>query len=122
MSWFFVTLPYCNGKTVSSTPTAGVGCARLTPAHHLRKGNAMAKRKPSIDTSTETSKDKFIRLGEQRVGSSLRYIRMVGNLAGPGYEGTPEQKAKIVAALQEAVDEVKQRFAGKQVAAAGFRL
>ena len=94
----------------------------MTPAHHFRKGNDMAKRKSTIDTKTETPSDKFKRLGEQRVGSALRYIRMVGNLAGPGYEGTPDQKAKIVAAMQEAVDEVKQRFAGKQVASAGFRL
>ena len=82
----------------------------------------MAKRTNVVDTKNETASDKFIRLGEQRVGSALRYIRMVGNLAGPGYEGTAEQKAKIVEVLQEAVVEVQQRFSGKKAVAGGFKL
>ena len=82
----------------------------------------MAGRKKNAVVENETSAQKFVRLAEQRMGNALKYIGLVGNLAGPGYERSPEQVEQILTALQEAVDKVKDRFGGKSLAATGFRL
>lgn len=82
----------------------------------------MAGRKRSEAGKVETASDKFVRLAEQRVGAALKYLGLVANLAGPGYESTPALKTQIVEALQGGVDRVKERFAGKPQQAAGFRL
>jgi len=82
----------------------------------------MAGRKRSEVGKEETAAEKSVRLGEQRMGNALKYIGLVGNLAGPGYEFTDSQREQILTALQEAVDKVKDRFGGKSPAAAGFRL
>ena len=47
----------------------------------------------------ETAGAKFVRLGNKRVPAALKALRLVGNLIGPGYESTPEQRAKVIAAL-----------------------
>jgi len=82
----------------------------------------MAGRKKNVVVENETDAQKFVRLAEMRMGNALRYIGLVGNLAGPGYERSPEQVEQILIALQEAVDKAKDRFGGKSPAAAGFRL
>jgi len=82
----------------------------------------MAGRKRADVGKPETGAEKFVRLAEQRMGNALKYIGLVGNLAGPGYERSPEQVEQILTALQDAVDRVKDRFGGKSPAATGFRL
>lgn len=82
----------------------------------------MAGRKKADVGKEETVYEKSVRLGQQRMGNALKYIGLVGNLAGPGYEFTDGQREQILTALQEAVDKVKDRFEGKSPAAAGFRL
>ena len=62
------------------------------------------------------------RLANQRVGQALKYLNLVGNLAGTGYEFTPEQKKQIITTLQDATTSVKDRFEGVPQSAAGFRL
>ena len=70
----------------------------------------------------ETKAEKSRRLANQRVGQALKYLNLVGNLAGPGYEFTPEQITQIVTTLQDAMNSVKDRFEGVPQSAAGFRL
>ena len=82
----------------------------------------MAGRKKNVAVENETDAQRFVRLAEQRMGNALKYIGLVGNLAGPGYDKTDAQVEQILTALQEAVDKVKDRFGGKSPAAAGFRL
>lgn len=82
----------------------------------------MAGRKKADVGKTETDGEKFVRLAEQRMGNALKYIGLVGNLAGPGYDKTDGQVEQILLALQGAIDKVKDRFGGKTQAASGFRL
>lgn len=82
----------------------------------------MAGRKKGAKIVDETDSQKFIRLANQRVSMALKYISLVGNLAGPGYQRTVEQVEQIVTTLQGAVDTTKDRFGGKTPSASGFRL
>lgn len=82
----------------------------------------MAGRKKSEISKVETKVEKSRRLANQRMGSALKYLNLVGNLAGVGYEFTDEQRTQIVETLQDAVMTVKDRFGGKSQSAAGFRL
>ena len=82
----------------------------------------MAGKRKGIDVVNQTPAEKFVRLAEQRTGQALKYIGLIGNLAGPGYERTDEQVLQILTALQDAVDRAKDRFGGKPQAAARFRL
>lgn len=58
----------------------------------------------------ETKQQKFVRLANQRVNNAIRKIRLVANLGGSGYEGSPEQKSKIVNALASEVNKVANAF------------
>ena len=58
----------------------------------------------------ESKHDKFKRLANQRVASALKKIELIGNLASSGYESTPEEVEKIFAALQQTLDNTKNRF------------
>ncbi len=82
----------------------------------------MAGKRKGTDVVNQTPAEKFIRLAEQRTGMALKYIGLVGNLSGPGYEHTDEQVEQILTAIQEAVDRAKDRFGGKPTASAGFHL
>lgn len=82
----------------------------------------MARTRKSANVVNQTPEEKFVRLAEQRTGMALKYLSLVGNLAGPGYVSDDAQRTQIVAALQDGVDRVKDRFGGKPQATAGFRL
>lgn len=82
----------------------------------------MARTRKGTNVKDQTPLEKFCRLAEQRTGQALKYINLVGNLAGTGYESTPELRTQIIEAMQAAVDRAKDRFEGKPQAAAGFRL
>ncbi|MBL7069259.1 MAG: hypothetical protein ISS34_05330 [Candidatus Omnitrophica bacterium] len=58
----------------------------------------------------ENKHDKFKRLATQRVTNAIKKIELMGNLAGPGYESTPEEVEKIFKALQDTLDGVKEKF------------
>lgn len=82
----------------------------------------MAGRKKGTVSKEETKAEAFVRLAEQRMTNALKYIGLIGNLAGPTYERTPEQAEQIMSALQGAVDGVKEAFKGNKPTASGFRL
>jgi hypothetical protein len=59
----------------------------------------------------ETKADKFRRLASDRLGKAVTRIQQIGNLSGPGYEYTEEQRNKIVTILADAVQACAARFA-----------
>jgi hypothetical protein len=82
----------------------------------------MPKAKKTGTEKPETKAEAFVRLTEQRMTNVLKYIGLVGNLAGPAYERTVEQAEQIVSALEGAVDGVREAFKGNKPTASGFRL
>jgi len=80
----------------------------------------MAKKARASNPKDESKRDKFIRLGEKRMTAALKYLKLVGNLAGPGYEYTSQDSVCILETLAKAVDGVRASFAGKQSQSDGF--
>ena len=62
----------------------------------------------------ESKAQKFVRLGTPRVNKAVKVILQIRTLGGAGYESTGEQQKKICDALQLAVNQVRDRFAGKK--------
>jgi len=62
----------------------------------------------------ETKAQKFVRLGTPRVNKAVKVILQIRTLGGAGYESNAEQQKKICDALQLAVNQVRDRFAGKK--------
>lgn len=61
--------------------------------------------------ATRDKAEKFIELANKRVNKALKDIQLVGNLANrQNYDFTEDQAKKIVRALQQEVDAVKQTF------------
>lgn len=80
-------------------------------------------RKARVTSATpETKAERSVRLANQRVGQALKYLNLVGNLSGPGYEFTSVQRTQIVKTLTDATQGVTDRFQGKTLSASGFRL
>jgi hypothetical protein len=61
-------------------------------------------------SNNETRSDRFRRLASKRVQAALDKIRLVGNLASPANEYTQYDAAKIIAAIDQAVDEMRDRL------------
>jgi hypothetical protein len=79
-----------------------------------------AKPKPR---RVESKSDRFRRLATRRVSAALKIIGRISTLSNRGsYEYSPEQAAKIVRVLQEAVAVVKVRLEGSNVKEDGFTL
>lgn len=79
------------------------------------------EKKSSVPTN-ETKAQKFVRLGNKRVPKALKAIKQIAQLGGNGYESSPEQRAKIVTALESEVKAVKDIFAGQRPKAEAFTL
>lgn len=61
--------------------------------------------------TTRDKAKKFVELANKRVNRAIKDIQLVGNLANrQNYEFTEEQARKIVKALQQEVDTLKQNF------------
>jgi len=58
----------------------------------------------------ESKHDKFKRLATQRVANALKKIELIGNLSSSGYEYEPEEVDKIFSALQQTLDNTRNRF------------
>ena len=58
----------------------------------------------------ESKADRFKRLAEPRVDSTVKKIKIIGNLAGSNYEYTAEQVEKILTTLKTSVDEIEKKF------------
>ena len=70
----------------------------------------------------ESKSDKFKRLASKRVVNAISKIELITNLAGSGYEYTPEQVEKILGALQGSVDKVKAAFSKQKIEKTDFKL
>lgn len=83
----------------------------------IKRGPMSSKMKSKSSTSTsatqETKAQKFVRLAEKRVSTAVKKVMLVGNLAGPSYDYTQEQVAKIESALATAVETTMARFVPK---------
>jgi len=58
----------------------------------------------------ETKEQKFVRLATKRTQAALGKIKLIGNLASSSYRYTPEQAAKIISSLRQAVDGLEGQF------------
>ena len=58
----------------------------------------------------ETKEQRFQRLATKRTQAALQKIRLLGNLTTSSYAYTPEQAAKVIAALRAAVGTVEAKF------------
>lgn len=74
------------------------------------------------DVAGESKSDKFKRLASKRVVNAISKIELITNLAGSGYEYTPEQVEKILNALQGSVDKVKAAFSKQKINKTVFTL
>jgi len=70
----------------------------------------------------ESKSDKFKRLASKRVVNAISKVELITNLAGSGYEYTPEQVEKILSALQGSVDKVKAAFSKQKIEKTDFHL
>ena len=68
------------------------------------KKATLVKKANSNGQPDETPEQRFARLAQARVQIAIKRISLIGNLGGPNYKSTPEQRDKIKAALQEAVN------------------
>ena len=59
----------------------------------------------------ETSRQRFLRIGQARVVNALHAIRLVGNLAGQGYAWTPSDIVLMHNTLTEGLEQAFSRFA-----------
>ena len=73
-------------------------------------------------TEGESKSDKFKRLATKRVKNAISKVELITNLAGSGYEYTPEEVEKILNALQGSVDKVKAAFSKQKITKSEFEL
>ena len=63
--------------------------------------------------STETKRDRFVRLAEARTNKILEMMRLLGNCATPSnYEYSKEDIRKIFDALEKELKNTKNKFLG----------
>jgi len=82
----------------------------------MAKSPSTGKKKSAPEGETKSAK--FSRLASARVSAAVKKISQVGNLAGPGYERTPEQITAIGNHLKNAVNLTLAKFAPKEEGAA----
>ncbi len=82
----------------------------------------MPKVKATPNTKDETARQKFVRLAEKRTDNALRYMSMIASLAVPTYEYDDDDVNRILVALEDGLQKVRDRFDGKTPSASGFTL
>ena len=70
----------------------------------------------------ESKSDKFKRLATKRVANAIKKIELIGHLSASSYESTAEEVDKIIAALQQTVDGVKEKFSKRKSQIPKFEL
>ena len=70
----------------------------------------------------ESKHDRFKRLASKRVQNAVKKIELIGNLSSPGYEYSEEDVEKIIAMLQETLDQVKDSFSKRTPKVKEFEL
>jgi len=88
----------------------------------MAKNAKKVTKKTGGPPADETPSQAFRRLAHKRTNKAVKTMQMIGGLTGAAYASTPEEKAAIVTALQVAVDNIKDVFAGKTQDAGGFSL
>jgi hypothetical protein len=68
--------------------------------------------KPKADKN-ETPRERFLRLAPPRVDAAVKKISLLGNLSRSGYDYEAQEVKQMIAALEQAVADVKQKFARK---------
>ena len=58
----------------------------------------------------ETKEQRFQRLATKRTQAALKKIQLLANLTTSSYGYTPEQAARVIGALREAVNTVEAKF------------
>ncbi|MBR6688561.1 MAG: hypothetical protein IKL68_00905 [Clostridia bacterium] len=62
----------------------------------------------------ESKREKFVRLAENRVNSTLKDISLIGNLSNKSnYDYTKEDVDKIIRTLKKSVNDLEMNFASK---------
>lgn len=62
----------------------------------------------------ESKREKFVRLAESRVNSTLKEINLIGNLSNKcNYDYTKEDVDKIIKALKKAISDLELKFTSK---------
>lgn len=100
-------------STPATTPAAKSGRKKLTPAEKEARKAAL---------KAEPKSTRFMRLALPRVTKAIKAISTIGNLSGGQYESTPEQREKILAALNEAVNIVSVRLSKETAKTSTFTL
>lgn len=74
--------------------------------------------------AAQTRRDNFVRLAEARMTKALDAVAVIGNLASPSYDYTPEQIKAMYDSLAKQVNNTFQRFQPKTNSATktGFSL
>lgn len=63
--------------------------------------------------ATRDKASKFVELANKRVNKAMKDLQLIGNLSNrQNYEFTEDQAKKIIKALQNEVDALKQTFLG----------
>lgn len=63
---------------------------------------------------SETKREKFIRLAESRVNSTIKQINLIGNLSNKcNYDYTKEDVDKIIKTLKKSVSDLEIKFTSK---------
>lgn len=62
----------------------------------------------------ETKREKFIRLAENRVNSTIKEMNLIGNLANKSnYDYTKDDVDKIIKTLKKSVSDLESKFSSK---------
>jgi hypothetical protein len=64
--------------------------------------------------TNESPRERFLRLAPPRIDAALKKISLIGNFARNGYEYEPGEVKQMIDALEDAVAEVKRKFARKK--------
>lgn len=73
-----------------------------------------AKRGRKAPPPGETARDRFVRIGNNRMARVLQSIRLLGNLASTHYAWTPEDLERMHQAIVDQVDRTFARFEAKE--------
>lgn len=80
-----------------------------TSTESKKKTKQGAKSPPAI----ESPSDRFTRLATARVGAAIKRLRLIRNLSGSGYKSSPEQREKLLDALEDEVQALRRAFSDK---------
>lgn len=78
-------------------------------------------RQSKVDPN-ETPEKRFTRIATLRTGKAIVAMKGISKLTGNNYKRTKEQETSILAALENAMQEIKDAFAGKTAKTGGFKL